>query len=129
MIHSGPKVTFLPIKIKHDKLRHILALSGKHFLQKNPFFILTHTDAATSYIDELLWSTPKESFLPHGAGETIDLGLELKESYYIVLNTTPAPIQKPGLTHIYEFSGSDISEEEVNKKISYYKSIRATIIG
>ena len=129
MTLTGPKVTFLPIQIKQDKIRHIVQLSQSHFVQKNPFYILTHTDAATEYIDKLLWETPKHSFLPHGLGETIDIGQAIPEETYIILNTTPLPCQKIGATHIYEFAGSSVNEMEVKEKISYYKSIHATIIG
>lgn len=63
------KVHFLKVVDNQTKLLRICQTVQKHFDQNTPVLILVPTLEAARYIDELLWKTPPESFLPHAIAE------------------------------------------------------------
>lgn len=66
----GVKVVFFPIKTNDAKKRCIVSLAQKHFEKKDPLVIHLPHQKGLEYVDLLLWSFPKDSFLPHSIQET-----------------------------------------------------------
>jgi DNA polymerase IIIc chi subunit len=64
-IPQKPKLIFLSVANNKEKLKFISDIVAKHFHQAEPILILVASDEAALYIDQLLWKSPEESFIPH----------------------------------------------------------------
>lgn len=65
MIKSTTKVILFQVQTPQEKIAKIIAAAKKHFFEKHPLVFLVQSEKAAIYIDDLLWKTPKEGFLPH----------------------------------------------------------------
>jgi DNA polymerase IIIc chi subunit len=61
------RVVFFQVRDPKAKVEKLAMAASSHFERKERFLILAENQAAVQYIDELLWKTPKTSFLPHFA--------------------------------------------------------------
>lgn len=59
------QIFFINVNDNLSKLRSIYLLCQKHFLLRDNLLIFTQDKIAASFLDELLWKMPQESFLPH----------------------------------------------------------------
>ncbi|MBN2479306.1 MAG: DNA polymerase III subunit chi [Parachlamydiales bacterium] len=59
------KVIFFQVKDPKSKLIKIIQTAYKHFENKKHLLIKTSDEASSRFVDELLWSHPVDSFLPH----------------------------------------------------------------
>lgn len=64
-LDSSTRVVFFQVKSAAEKPSTLIRIVQHHFFRKEPILILTEEDKALQYVDELLWKTPPESFLPH----------------------------------------------------------------
>jgi len=93
------KVIFFTIKEANAKVKALLQTVTSHFLKKEKIQILVPDKAALEFVDCLLWSQPKESFLPHSCEailshqDLIFLSLPLPsyDRYPIVFNLCQTP--------------------------------------
>jgi len=60
-----PKVYLFPVKDLPSKLSKITQVAAFHFARNEPLLIATADQTVVQFIDDLLWKTPPESFLPH----------------------------------------------------------------
>jgi DNA polymerase III subunit chi len=60
-----PRVIFISVKDNNSKLNVICQTVQNLFIQKKAVLILVPNEEAASYVDQLLWRLPEESFLPH----------------------------------------------------------------
>lgn len=60
-----PSIIFLRVADTKTKLMRICNAIHQNFTQGKKILIHTPSPQASQYIDELLWSSPIESFLPH----------------------------------------------------------------
>lgn len=105
------RVVFFQVKDPKAKVEKLATTAAFHFERKERFLILADTADAVQYIDELLWKTPKTSFLPHLAGEgaveslvaiTSDKKNVNQARFVFNLCSTPLFIEGP-FRIIYEF--------------------------
>lgn len=104
------KIVFFQIKKNSDKLLRIANTALIHFENKKHLLFLTPDEKALKFVDDLLWSEPKFSFLPHAVSEenSDDLIvvtqklLNLNRSQHI-FNLCPLPIFDLPCSVIYEF--------------------------
>lgn len=59
------RTVFFQVRTAQDKINRIIEASHFHFLKKEHLLFFVEDDRSLRYIDDLLWSLPKESFLPH----------------------------------------------------------------
>jgi DNA polymerase-3 subunit chi len=59
------KVIFFQIKDVKIKLLKLIQVAIGHFEKKERLIIQVQNDISLNFVDELLWKSPKESFLPH----------------------------------------------------------------
>ncbi|MCH9630802.1 MAG: hypothetical protein S4CHLAM37_08080 [Chlamydiia bacterium] len=59
------KVILFQVSSPQEKIKKIVEVASKHASEKHPLVIMTASKKAADYIDNLLWSAPKMSFLPH----------------------------------------------------------------
>lgn len=59
------QVIFLKAANNREKLEAIVSICQKHFLNRDHLLIHMQDKTAAEYLDQLLWRTPEESFLPH----------------------------------------------------------------
>lgn len=64
-MYSKNKVIFFQIKDIKSKLIKIIQTSMFHFEKKESLIIQVQDEASLTFVDELLWKLPQESFLPH----------------------------------------------------------------
>jgi len=122
------KVIFFEIKRSFQKLDKIIGAAHYHYKSSHRLLILSPNEKATSFIEDLLWKEPKESFLPHNMDEN-DLILIshnrdlLKKPIHYIFNLTDffLDLSLPERT-IYEFD--DITNEDkkkiVKEKFQFY---------
>lgn len=59
------RVVLFQVSDPRKKVLRLLETARHHFEKKEPFSIFVEDEKALLYVDQLLWSTPEESFLPH----------------------------------------------------------------
>ncbi len=108
---SEVKVIFFTIKDSSAKVRALIQTVSSHFMRKEKIQIIVPEKNSLEFVDNLLWTQPKESFLPHSTEvllpfqDLIFLSLPLPsvEPYPIVFNLCPAPYNPtPSLKILYE---------------------------
>jgi DNA polymerase IIIc chi subunit len=62
---TPPKVIFISVKDNHAKVQAILRIAHHYFSQGIRLLFSVASDETARYLDELLWKSPPESFLPH----------------------------------------------------------------
>ena len=121
------KAIFFEVKKNTDKLLKIIEYANYHFDIKKRLFFLVDDDKAENFLDDLLWTQPNFSFLPH----TTDISSEkdliiitktnIKNPSFI-FNLTAKPIEN-FINTVYEFEDFTSKEKEkISKnKFKYYK--------
>ncbi len=119
------KVIFLLVKDLKQKLTKLVSIVHYHFSHKEHLLLITSDLKATSYLDNLLWETPQDSFLPHiitdkPCEELIVLTQEKKNlngaKYIFNLSPTPLFLPKPPKI-IYEFEDlTSLPKQLLSKK-------------
>ena len=102
-----------------------------HFEKKDPFLIFAEDIKAQSFVDELLWKFPEESFLPHLASDdsTKELVVVTKSKKNVntakaAFNLCPTPLLIDGSFRIiYEFEDltSPAKKELSGQRFDAYK--------
>jgi DNA polymerase IIIc chi subunit len=124
-----PKILLFPVKSSKEKLFVLTKLAKEHFDKKEPLLFLAPNAVSAKFIDDLLWKTPEESFIPHKVIEepcsellaiTV-LKENLNQSIYF-FNLCPEPLFSLPCRYIYEFDDQTIDKKEVSKfKFSLYR--------
>jgi DNA polymerase III subunit chi len=70
MVANTPVIIFLSVANNATKLEKICSTVYQHYEQKERVLITVPSQEAALYIDQLLWRSPEESFLPHLITET-----------------------------------------------------------
>ncbi|NGX42575.1 MAG: hypothetical protein K940chlam7_00855 [Chlamydiae bacterium] len=60
-----PTVIFLRVTDNQTKIQRLGATVQQHFERGNRILILVPNENAATFVNDLLWKQPKESFLPH----------------------------------------------------------------
>lgn len=64
-----PSVNFIKVKTAQEKLAAICTLIQDHYDKGDKILISVQNEETAQYIDQLLWKSPAESFLPHSIAE------------------------------------------------------------
>ncbi len=116
-------IIFITVRDTQAKLAKLCSIAQRHFSSATPLLFMTADEKAKSFLDELLWKMPPESFLPHVASNmpckeliAITSGSQNVNEAKAIFNLTPAPLtlEQEGLT-IYEF---DEQSSEARRKAS-----------
>lgn len=59
------RVCFIQVMDNASKLKKLCDIVQTHFLKKDVILITAPSIQAAEYIDQLLWRSPEESFIPH----------------------------------------------------------------
>lgn len=125
-------VFFAPVNSSSSKRLFICQLAHRIFFEKKSLLIAAPGEEAARYVDQLLWASPPESFLPHiytseSSNEQIVItttGLNLNRAA-VLLNLTPSlfPAIKE-FSEIYELRDETTEEKasQVKLKIDQYRS-------
>lgn len=62
---NTPSILFIEVKDNLTKLEKIIEIAHKHYKKNEPVLISVPNSEAAIYLDQLLWRSPEESFLPH----------------------------------------------------------------
>ncbi len=131
-IHNQTKVLFIEVLNNTAKVEKLIQLAHRHFIKKEKFLIQVATIQTAHYIDELLWRTPEESFIPHcianeKTSSFIAISLSGKNFNQAahVINLTNEP-----MTHALEFATvyelldkTNPDKERLSKdKFAYYET-------
>ena len=124
------KAIFFQVHTAQDKIARIIEAARFHFLKKEHLLFFVEDDRALRYIDDLLWSTPRESFLPHKILSTPEkelIGitkekLNLNESK-IAFNLCLTPLLLD-IPHVYDFEDTSSPNKQMLSQIRFsaYKS-------
>jgi DNA polymerase III subunit chi len=115
-----PRVVFFQVRDFAAKSRRLSEMAQYHFARKEKLLIIVEEDAALSYVDELLWKQPPESFLPHLVSESecqewiivTKVKKNLNDARY-VFNLCPTPLLINGTFRvIYEFEDTSSSNKK-----------------
>ncbi len=67
---AAPEIHFLRVTDTTTKLNRIVNTVSEHYLSGERVVIFVPNEQAATYIDELLWRMPQDSFLPHAIAES-----------------------------------------------------------
>jgi DNA polymerase IIIc chi subunit len=62
---TQPQIIFIPVKDNEAKLQAICLTVERHYLSKQRMLLAVSSDAAATYLDNLLWRLPETGMLPH----------------------------------------------------------------
>jgi DNA polymerase-3 subunit chi len=102
---------FFTVKDSSSKVKALTRTVRSHFLKKEKIHLVVPDLATLQFVDQLLWSQPKESFLPHSCGVLlpfqdlifISLSVTSLEPFPIVFNLCPEPyLPSASLKTLYE---------------------------
>ncbi len=62
---NSPKAVFFQIKDVKSKVIKLIQTALYHFQKKEPIIIFVNDSISETFVDEILWKQPLESFLPH----------------------------------------------------------------
>lgn len=132
------KVIFYTVKDAASKVVALLQAVDRHFLKKEKIKILVPDLTAANFVDELLWSTPKESFRPHSVSAVlsfqnlilISLPVQSSDEFSIVFNLCQTPYTPTSpLKILYELE--DLSHPQkaaaFQKKFQIYQKAGFTL--
>lgn len=114
------RAIFFQVRSNLEKVRMICETAKSHFEKKDPLLILVEDEKAKTYVDELLWKFPEESFLPHSTADepTQDLIVITKTKKNLnqakaFFNLCSTPLLFEELSLLYEFE--DLTNPSKNK--------------
>lgn len=123
---------FFQVKSDQMKREKMIEIAQEYFEKKEPLLLKVPHKKAEDYLDALLWSSPKYSFLPHVVQNfdctdliVITASNKNPNCARALFNLTKDPIDNPELffTHIYEFE--DLSSTFKNKTaLEHYKTYK-----
>jgi DNA polymerase-3 subunit chi len=92
------KLFFLKVEDVESKLGKICSTVKNHFNQRDKILITVPDEASATYVDQLLWRLPPESFIPHviaaqpiNEAVVITTGLRNLNQATILINLCPNP--------------------------------------
>lgn len=114
------RINFWQVADNRQKLELICALTHQHFVRKERLLITVPNETAARYVDQLLWSSPPESFLPHVTSEkpiaaavVITTGEQNLNQASILLNLCPtASAQAANFSQVHELLDSTSPDKE-----------------
>lgn len=124
-MNSTTQVTFKTVHQVKQKLTVICSLVEQHFQRAEKVLLLVPNEAAARYLDQLLWSHPPESFLPHtissrpiAAAIVISQEAQNLNQAQVLINLCPAISPIAGeFKQVFElFDCTDSAKEELSKK-------------
>ncbi|MES2200130.1 MAG: DNA polymerase III subunit chi [Chlamydiota bacterium] len=132
------KVIFYTVKTASAKVHYLLQTGSHHFAQKEKIQIIVPDRKALTFIDELFWSQPKESFLPHCISSPLPfhdllyicLAEEALDDFSFVFNLTPAPYTPhPRVKVLYELEDCTHPDKKAlfQTKFKLYQSLGHTL--
>lgn len=120
------KINLFAVKSNGEKFYHLARISHDHFDKKSPLLIFA-PKAALKYVDDLLWSYPKNGFLPHALHDEKSLisitdREELLTHAQSIFNLSLEPI-KGAHFQVYEFEDQTSQDklEASKKRLTHYK--------
>lgn len=138
------KTIFFSISKPAQKLEKIIKIAHDYFDNNKSLILLAPNDKAASFVDELLWEKPLDSFLPHDmilpssiqdvkGPIYITTNLEKKFDAFSVFNLKDQPIDvsQYDFNTIYEFEdlSTEIKKKSFQNKVSFYQSHKRRIIS
>jgi DNA polymerase IIIc chi subunit len=122
------KITFLKVSNNVKKIQRLLDLIHHHFYKGHRIQIVVPNITAGNYINDLLWSTPPESFIPHVMTDApvadqivITQRCETLNRSSVVVNLSQA-VWEQSVDHLYELLDmtSKEKEQQALNKIKVY---------
>ena len=65
------KIFFTSLSTPAEKVRFLLKIAGDHFNRYQKIIIFTSDTKTAEFVDNLLWSEPKDGFIPHFISHTL----------------------------------------------------------
>lgn len=85
-MNSLCRVVLFQVHSPKQKLLRLIETAQLHFERKEPFSIFVEEEKTAEYVDQILWSTPETSFLPHRIADSASSDLVLITKEKRVLN-------------------------------------------
>lgn len=122
------QIIFFSVKTAAAKLAKITQTAKLHFHHSDPLLFLVPDENAWKFLNQLLWTTPPESFLPHPS-RLIHIRLHLDPQVPHVFNLCPQSIPHDGLKTIYELEDHSSPDRKALSEARYqsYKSLKLPI--
>lgn len=130
------KISFLKVHDNTKKIQRLLEVIHHHFYKGDRILVVVPNITAGSYINDLLWSSPPESFIPHVMTDApsadalvITQKKENLNKATVVVNLT-AGIWEESVSYLYELMDKTSKEKEILSfnKIKQYGSDLVSVL-
>jgi DNA polymerase IIIc chi subunit len=130
------RVILFQVRDALSKRSRLIETAQAQFAQKERLLILVEDDKALTYVDELLWKLPEESFLPHAIQETecqdwiaLSKGKKNVNSARVAFNLCPTPLLLEGFRLIFDFEDLSSPNKKMFSQLRFdaYKQARFSI--
>ena len=134
------KIFYTSLKTPTEKIRFLVKVAHSYF-QKNQRLIIFTNDAKTAeFVDQILWSEPKDGFLPHFISQTLleeCIVITYEKSNLnqakVALNLTNEPIDNTNmnLQSIIEIEDTSTKEKYITfkNKLNHYQKRNLSIVS
>jgi DNA polymerase IIIc chi subunit len=130
---TEPRVIFFSVRSTQEKVDRIVQTALSHFRRKEHLLFFAEDDRALHFIDDLLWSHPREGFLPHAIdpkkewiGITKQKTLPPDVKYAFNLCPTPLLLEVP---LVYDFEDLTSPQKQLlsHMRFEAYKQKRVAV--
>ncbi|NBO23858.1 MAG: hypothetical protein EBU93_01255 [Chlamydiae bacterium] len=134
------KILFATLSSSAEKIRFLIKVAQDHFNKNQKLIIFTSDLKTAEFVDHLLWSEPKDGFLPHFITQTFIDECIVITSEKSNLNSAKAAFnlgleplnpQTLNLSHIFEIEDQSSPEKGAifKKKLTFYQKSRLPIVS
>jgi len=126
-----PTVTFVKVANTQAKLLAVCSIVQRHYEQGDTLLVMVSGRKASTYVDELLWRSPKDSFVPHVIAEdpctdavAITTSSNNLNAANVILNLKEEELSLDNeIEQLYELfdTTTSIKETSSTKKAAFYK--------
>jgi DNA polymerase-3 subunit chi len=133
------KIFYTSLKTPAEKVRFLIKIASEHFQKNQKIIIYTADHKTAEFVDNLLWSEPKEGFLPHFISQTlIDECIVItcektnlnQAKFALNLSMDPLDLVTLKLTTVLEIEDRSSPEklQVFKKKLHYYQKNNFQIV-
>lgn len=126
-------IVLYTVTTSQKKILSLFQTVKVHFEKKEPVIIYVSDEKSLTYVDELLWKYPEDSFLPHCIASkkikdqiVITMSRENLNQAKFAFNLCPTPILNREFTIIYDFDDKTSPHKRMlsQKRFEAYKEAK-----
>ena len=129
-----PRAIFFSVRSAQEKIDRLIQTALEYFQKKERLLFFVEDDRGLQFVDDLLWSYPKESFLPHSIASedsqewiTITKGKTNVTQTKVAFNLCSTPLLVE-MAVIYDFEDQTTPQKQMLSQLRFEAYRKANLI-